>query len=105
MRKMHNPPHPGLIIKEDILPALGITVTEAADQLGVTRVALSRVINGKAAISPDMALRIEKWLGVKNGGNADVWLSQQATYDLWQARKLGTPKVKSVGVILDLALA
>jgi addiction module HigA family antidote len=105
MRKMHNPPHPGLIIKEDILPALGITVTEAADQLGVTRVALSRVINGKAAISPDMALRIEKWLGVRNGGNADVWLSQQATYDLWQVRKLGTPKVKSVGVILDLALA
>ena len=105
MRKMHNPPHPGSIIKEDILPALGITVTEAAVQLGVTRVALSRVINGKAAISPDMALRIEKWLGVKNGGNADVWLSQQATYDLWQARKLGAPKVKSVAVILDLSLA
>jgi len=97
MRKMHNPSHPGLIIKEDILPALGMSVTEAADQLGVTRVALSRVINGKAAISPDMALRIEKWLGIKNGGSADVWLSQQA-------RKLGTPKVKSVGLILDLAL-
>jgi len=104
MRKMHNPPHPGLIIKEDILPALGITVTEAAGQLGVTRAALSRVINGKAAISPDMALRIEKWLGVKNGGNADVWLSQQATYDLWWARKLGTPKIKPVDVTLDLAL-
>lgn len=78
---MHHPPHPGLTIKEDILPALGITVTEAAAQLGVTRVALSRVINGKAAISPDMALRIEKWLGVKNGGSAEVWLSQQDKFN------------------------
>ncbi|OYY55479.1 MAG: addiction module antidote protein, HigA family [Polynucleobacter sp. 24-46-87] len=105
MRKMHNPPHPGLIIKEDILPALGISVTEAADQLGVTRVALSRVINGKAAISPDMALRIERWLGVKNGGSADVWLAQQAAYDLWRARKLGAPKVKPVRISLNFALA
>ena len=102
---MHNPPHPGLTIKEDILPALGMSVTQAADQLGVTRVALSRVVNGKAAISPDMALRIEKWLGIKNGGSADIWLSQQATYDLWQARKLGTPKVKSVSINLNLILA
>lgn len=105
MRKMHNPPHPGLIIKEDVLPALGISVTEAADQLGVTRVALSRVINGKAAISPDMALRIERWLGVKNGGSADVWLAQQAAYDLWRARKLGAPKVKPVRISLNFALA
>lgn len=105
MRKMHNPPHPGLIIKEDILPALGISVTEAADQLGVTRVALSRVINGKAAISPDMALRIERWLGVKNGGSADIWLAQQAAYDLWRARKLGAPKVKPVRISLNFALA
>lgn len=96
MAKMFNPPHPGLTIKEDILPALGITVTEAAEQLGVTRVAFSRVINGKAAISPEMALRLEAWLGVKNGGSASVWLSQQATYDLWQARKSGIPKIKHV---------
>ena len=96
MTKMFNPPHPGLTIKEDILPALGITVTEAAEQLGVTRVAFSRVINGKAAISPEMALRLEAWLGVKNGGSASVWLSQQVTYDLWQARKVGISKVKHV---------
>ena len=102
---MHNPPHPGLIIKEDVLPALCVSVTEAAHQLGVTRTALSRLMNGRSAISPDMALRIEKWLGIKNGGRADIWLSQQATYDLWKARKLGVPKVKSVGVILDLVLA
>ena len=84
---MHNPPHPGLIIKEDILPALGLGLTEAAHQLGVTRTALSRLMNGRSAISPDMALRIEKWLGVKNGGSADVWLSQHARYDRWHASK------------------
>ncbi len=84
---MHNPPHPGLIIKEDVLPALGVSVTEAAHQLGVTRTALSRLMNGRSAISPDMALRIEKWLGVKNGGCADVWLSQQAQYDRWHESK------------------
>jgi len=94
MTRMHNPPHPGATLLEDVLPALGLTVTEAAAQLGVTRAALSRVLNGHAAISPEMALRLEGWLGVKNGGRADLWLSQQAAYDLWQARKAGTLKVK-----------
>jgi len=94
MTRMHNPPHPGATLREDVLPALGLTVTEAAEQLGVTRVALSRVLNGRAAISPGMALRIEGWLGVNNGGRADVWLAQQAAYDLWRARQAGMPKVK-----------
>ena len=94
MTRMHNPPHPGETLLEDVLPALGLTVTDAAAQLGVTRAALSRVLNGRAAISPEMALRLEAWLGVKNGGRADLWLSQQAAYDLWQARKAGRPKVK-----------
>ena len=94
MRKMHNPPHPGLTLRDDVLPALGITVTTAAEQLGVTRPALSRVLNGRAAISPEMALRIEAWLGVKNGGSASVWLAQQSAYDLWKARKTMKPKVK-----------
>ena len=94
MRKMHNPPHPGLTLRDDILPALGITVTTAAEQLGVTRPALSRVLNARAAISPEMALRIEAWLGVKNGGSASVWLAQQSAYDLWKARKAIKPKVK-----------
>ena len=84
---MHNPPHPGSIIKEDILPALGIDVTEAAHQLGVMRSVLFNVTNGRTTISPDMALRIEKWLGIKDGGSADVWLSQQAKYDQWQAKR------------------
>lgn len=63
MSRMFNPPHPGETLREDVLPALGLTVTEAATQLGVTRAALSRVLNGRAAISPVMALRLEGWLG------------------------------------------
>ena len=68
-----------------MLPALGLSVTEAAEQLGVSRVALSRVLNGRAAISPEMALRIEAWLGVDRGGDARMWLSQQSAHDMWQA--------------------
>ena len=94
MSKLHNPPHPGETLKEDILPALGLSVTEAAEQLGVARPSLSRVLNGHAAISPEMALRIEKWLGVENGGRADLWLAEQATYDLWRARKNFKASVK-----------
>jgi len=94
MSRMHNPPHPGETLREDVLPALGLTVTEAAAQLGVTRVALSRVLNARAGISPEMALRIEKWLGLENGGRADVWLAEQASYDLVQARKAFKSKVK-----------
>lgn len=94
MTAMHNPPHPGETLREDVLPALGLTVTEAAQQLGVTRAALSRVLNCRAAISPEMALRLEAWLGVENGGRADLWLTQQAAYDLWKARTAGMPAVQ-----------
>ncbi len=87
MTRMFNPPHPGLTLREDVLPALGLGVTQAAAQLGVSRVALSRVLNGRAAISPDMALRIEAWLGVARGGDARVWLAQQNAYDMCQAAK------------------
>ena len=59
----------------------------------MTRAALSRVLNGRAAISPEMALRLEGWFGVKNGGRADLWIAQQAAYDLWKARKAGKLKV------------
>jgi addiction module HigA family antidote len=70
-----------------VLPALGLTVTEAARQLGVSRVMLSRVINGKAGISADMALRLEAWLKTPTGGgpSAEMFLRMQANYDLWQA--------------------
>jgi len=65
MTRMHNPPHPGLTIRDDVLPALGLNVTQAAEQLGVSRVAFSRMINARAAISPEMALRIEAWLDIR----------------------------------------
>lgn len=86
MSRMFNPPHPGETLKEDVLPALGLSVTEAANILGVSRVRLSRVINGKAPISIDLALRLEAWL---DGPSAESWLSEQLAYDLWQARSRG----------------
>ncbi|MCI4429977.1 MAG: HigA family addiction module antidote protein [Burkholderiales bacterium] len=85
MARMFNPPHPGLTLRDDVLPALGLTVTQAAQQLGVSRVTLSRVLNGRAAVSPEMALRIEAWLGVARGGEARLWLAEQSAYDMWQA--------------------
>jgi addiction module HigA family antidote len=88
MSSMFNPPHPGLSLRDDILPALNLQVGEAAAQLGVDRTTLSKVLNGRAAISPAMALRIERWLGREHGGSAEVWLAQQASYDLWQARQV-----------------
>jgi len=87
---MHNPPHPGEVLQDTVLGAGGITVTEFAKQLGVSRVALSRVANGRAAISADMALRLAAALG----GSAESWLSMQAAYDLWQAQKKGRIKVQ-----------
>lgn len=87
---MFNPPHPGQTLKEDVLPALGLTVTEAAEQLGVARVTLSRMINGHAAVSADMAIRLAQWLG----GSAEKWLRLQLQYDLWQAKKNSKISVK-----------
>ena len=87
MTRMFNPPHPGLTLRDDVLPALGLSVTQAAEQLGVSRVGLSRMLNGRAAISPDMALRLEAWLGVERGGDARVWMAQQSAYDMWQAEQ------------------
>ncbi len=99
MSKLHNPPHPGETLREDVLPSLGLSVTEAAEQLGVARPSLSKVLNGRAAISPEMALRIEMWLGVENGGRADLWIAEQASYDLWQARSKFSANVKPVGLL------
>lgn len=102
MSEIHNPPHPGETLRDDILPALGLSVTKAAEQLNVSRVALSRVLNGRAAISPEMALRLEGWLGIENGGKADLWVAQQAAYDLWNARKSGLPKVERANIAYAL---
>lgn len=90
--RMHNPPHPGLLIRDDILPELGLTVTEAAKQLGISRVTLSRLINGKTGITADMALRLHLWLG-EHSPSAGSWLRHQASYDLWQAEQKALPAV------------
>jgi addiction module HigA family antidote len=83
MTRMHNPPHPGEVLRDGVFTDTGITVTEFARRIGVTRVALSRVLNGKAGISADMAVRLSAALG----GSAESWLHMQANYDLWQAQK------------------
>lgn len=83
MSELHNPSHPGLILRDDVLPELNLSVKEAAEQLGVSRVTLSRVINGRAAISAEMAIRLGQWIG--NG--PDIWLRMQLAYDLWHAKK------------------
>ena len=80
---MKYPPHPGRGIKQNCLDALGLSVTEAAKVLGVARHTLSRVLNAHAAISPEMAIRLEK----AGWSNAEFWLRLQAAYDLAQARK------------------
>ena len=103
MSSMFNPPHPGLTLRDDILPALDLQVGEAAAQLGVDRTTLSKVVNGRAAISPSMALRIEHWLGRDHGGAAEVWLAPQAAYDLWQAR-VAAKSSKSLSGIKALRL-
>jgi addiction module HigA family antidote len=80
---MHNPPHPGEVLRDGIFTDTGITVTEFADRLGITRVMLSRVLNGKAGVSADMAVRLSAALGT----SPESWLHMQANYDLWQAEK------------------
>ena len=80
---MKNPPHPGHSIKDACLDPLGLTVTEAARVLGIARHTLSRVLNGHAGVSPDMAIRLEK----AGWSNADHWLRLQTSYDLAQVRQ------------------
>lgn len=79
MTTMHNPPHPGEVLREWLAH---VSVTDAAKRLGVTRVALSRVLNGAAGISADMDLRLSKALGTSPG----TWYAMQANYDMWQAQ-------------------
>ena len=81
--KMHNPPHPGEIIRELCIEPLGLSVTEAAEGLGVSRKTLSAILNGRAGISPEMALR----LSIAFDTTPESWLNQQTQYDLWVARK------------------
>ncbi len=80
---MHNPPHPGEIIKELCIEPLGLTITEAAKALGVSRKTLSSIVNGKAGISPEMAVRLSIAFDI----SSESWLNQQTQYDLWQAEQ------------------
>ena len=77
---MKNPPHPGSFVFDECIEPLGLTITDAAAALGVTRTTLSALVNGKRGISPEMAVRISKVFG----GSAESWLVQQAQYDLAQ---------------------
>jgi antitoxin HigA-1 len=86
---MRNPVHPGEILREDVLAELGLSVAEAASRLGVSRVALSRVLHGHARISPNLAVRLEE-AGV---GTARAWLAMQSAHDLAAERAGGRPKV------------
>ncbi len=80
---MHNPPHPGLVIKELCIKPLGLTVTDTAKALGISRKTLSSIINGKAGISPEMAVR----LSIAFNTTSESWINQQSQYDLWQAEQ------------------
>lgn len=81
--RMHNPPHPGEVLKVLCLDPLGLSVTEAAAALGVSRKTLSSILNGRAGISPEMAIR----LAMAFGTSAESWLHQQSMFDLWQAEQ------------------
>ena len=81
--KMHNPPHPGEILRELCIEPLGLSVTRVAAALGVSRKTLSTILNGRAGISPEMAIRLSKAFDT----SAESWLNQQVQYDLWLAEK------------------
>ena len=91
--KMHNPPHPGEVLRELCIEPLGVSITDAAKALGVTRKTLSAIVNGRAGISPEMAIRLSKAFGT----TPESWLNQQLQYDLWVAEQtLGDIKVEKL---------
>ena len=90
MSRMHNPAHPGEVLRE-YLPE-SVTVTQAAERLGITRQALSALLNGRAGVSADMALRLSQALGT----SAEMWLSMQVAYELWEAEHKPRPKVRRI---------
>ena len=83
MTRMHNPPHPGEVLKDGVFADNLVSVTGAAASLGITRVSLSRVLNGKAGVSAEMAVRLGKWLDT----GPEVWINMQAQYELWKAEQ------------------
>jgi antitoxin HigA-1 len=92
MTRMHNPAHPGEVLRDGVFSTGEVTVTDAAKALGVTRVSLSRVLNGKSAVSAEMAVRLGKWLST----GAEIWLNMQTQYDLWRAEQNLKTTVKKI---------
>jgi addiction module HigA family antidote len=80
---MHNPPHPGEILRELCIEPLGLSITDAAEALGISRKTLSAILNGRSGISPEMAVR----LSLAFGTSSESWLNQQSQFDLWEAEK------------------
>ena len=91
---MKNPPHPGVVVLQECIEPLGLTITQAADALGVTRNTLSELVNGKRGISPEMAVRLAKVFG----GTEQGWIVQQAQYDLAQVSRDRMRKLKRLEV-------
>ena len=92
MTRMHSPPHPGEVLKDGVFSEAAVSVTAAASALGVTRVSLSRVLNGKAGISAEMAVRLGKWLNT----GPEMWINLQAQYDLWNAEQALRRQVQKI---------
>lgn len=88
--RMHNPAHPGEVLREMYLKPLGVTITQAAEALGVTRKHVSAIVNGRAPVTPDMAVRLAAAFATE----PELWMNMQAQYDLWTVRKQVRPKVK-----------
>jgi addiction module HigA family antidote len=89
---MHSPAHPGEVLKEMYISPLGVTVTKVAEALGVTRKHVSAIVNGRAPVTPDMAVRLAGVFGTE----PEIWVNLQAQYDLWLVRQQVKPKVKSL---------
>ncbi len=87
---MHKPAHPGEVLLDLYLKPLGVSITAAADAFGVTRKHVSEIVNGRAPVSADMAIRLAGALGTE----AEIWVNMQAQYDLWEAMQKAPPKVK-----------
>lgn len=93
---MRNHTHLGLTLRDDVLPSLGMNDTAVAQALGGTRLTRSRVLNGTGAASPEMPLRLERWLGPEHGGSAEVWLGMKVAYDLWAAEQRAEALIRKV---------
>ena len=97
--RMHNPPHPGEVLRDGVFNDTGISITDFAARLGITRVTLSRVLNARANISAEMAVRLAAALG----GSSQSWLHMQANYDLWHAEKALKREVAKIVPLNHLA--